>query len=452
MILADVMKRWHKLKGKQSLLLTGTDEHGLKIQQAALRHDTPPKQWCDAQAKKFKQLAVATNIANDFFIRTTDEDHKDAVRYFWFLLKEKGLIHTTKHQGWYCVSDETYYPESLLTRKIDPITGEMFVASIETGNAVEWTEETNYQFRLTAMKDKLLAFYEENPTFVQPRSRMEEVKAWVSNNLEDLSISRPASRLDWGIRVPDDESQTIYVWVDALINYLTKAGFPNWTPGKEERGGWPADVHIIGKDILRFHAVYWPALLMAVDLPLPKQIVTHAHWTMNGKKMSKSLGNVVNPFHALNRWGVDTMRFFMMHDGSLSNDSDYDNRIIAERYKILVGQVGNLLNRCMPKRKVLKDLPSSWNVPECVATARMRAGGVRLSEAPEKDATLIEQQKSMITEVCAEVDACMRVVDPRRALRALMELSYQVRLLALHCMYSKLRAQLIHYVNRVTNL
>ncbi|KAG6356582.1 hypothetical protein INS49_014455 [Diaporthe citri] len=383
MILADVLKRWYKLKGRQSLLLTGTDEHGMKVQQAAENNDTPPKEWCDIQSEKFKQLAAKTNLANDFFIRTTDEDHKEAVRHFWFLLKEKGLIYESKHEGWYCVSDETFYPESMLDRKVDPLTGEVSLASIESGNS-----------------DQLLEFYQQNPDFIVPRSRMREVVQWVQNNLEDLSISRPSSRLNWGIRVPGDDTQTIYVWVDALINYLTKAGFPNWTPGRELDGGWPADVHVIGKDIVRFHGVYWPALLLAIGISPPKKLLSHAHWTMNGRKMSKSLGNVVNPYYAIDRWGVDTMRLFMVLDGGIDNDANYDNEIIVQRYKkVLAGTFGNLLSRVTRSK--------AWN-----------------SKLDEQTAALFEVQKAKIDALYSEMDKFMEGPDPRRALMVLTEVAF----------------------------
>lgn len=414
MVLADVLKRWHKLRGQESLLLTGTDEHGMKIQQVAAANDTPPKAWCDLQAEKFKELAEKSNLANDFFIRTTDEDHKEAVRHFWFLLKEKGLIYEKMHEGWYCVSDETFYPESMLTRAVDPLTGEVSVASTETGNSVEWLEEKNYHFRMTALKDQLLDFYRQNPEWVVPKYRMQEVVSWVERSLEDLSISRPSNRLDWGIRVPEDESQTIYVWVDALVNYLTKAGFPNWAPGKQMEGGWPADVHVIGKDILRFHGVYWPALLLAVDIPPPKKLLSHAHWTMTGKKMSKSRGNVVNPFYAIDRWGVDVMRFFMIYDGGIEDDANYENYIIVERYrKLLQGTVGNLTTRVVRT--------PAWNVRECVQSATGLTGGMHMASFPDREAQLYKAQEAMLSNLYDEMNSLMEKPDPRRALRHLLE-------------------------------
>lgn len=422
MILADVLKRWFQLQGQQSLLLTGTDEHGMKIQQAAAANDQAPQAWCDAQAALFRDLALKANLANDFFIRTTDADHKDAVRHFWFLLQEKGLVYEKKHEGWYCVSDETFYPAAMVARTVDPLTGKVSAASAETGNVVEWTEEKNYHFRMTALKDQLLEFYRENPQWVVPKHRMQEVVDWVENSLEDLSISRPSSRLDWGIRVPGDDSQTIYVWVDALINYLTKAGFPNWAPGAQTAGGWPADVHVIGKDILRFHGVYWPALLLAVDIAPPKKLLSHAHWLMSGKKMSKSRGNVVNPFFAMDRWGVDTMRFFMVYDGGLEDDANYDNTIIADRYnKMLRHTLGNLLNRVCR--------PNNWSVEECVREAADPAATMHTVVFPEREAGLFKGHESVMAGVCGHMHSMMEKPDPRQALLHLVDVAYQVSFL-----------------------
>ena len=346
MLVADVLKRYKKFKGKEAIMLTGTDEHGMKVQKAADQNEMHPKLFCDQNSAKFVELAQTARIEYDRFIRTTDEDHIEAVKHFWFLLNKHGHIYEAKHEGWYSVSDECFYPESDIVKTQDPFTGEVFMASVETGTKVEWVEEKNYHFRLTDFRDQLLAFYEQNPDFVRPRSRMNQVVDWVKNNLEDLSISRPSDRQLWGIPVPDDESQTIYVWVDALINYLTHAGFPGWTPGRQHLGGWPADVQVVGKDILRFHAVYWPALLMALGMPTPKHLLCHAHWTLDGKKMSKSIGNVVNPIFAIDRWGVDTIRFYMLYQGGIEDDADYSNTVIDERYrKFLMGGFGNLTSR-----------------------------------------------------------------------------------------------------------
>ncbi|KAK4192996.1 putative methionine--tRNA ligase [Podospora australis] len=347
MVLADVFKRWQILKGNRAIMITGTDEHGSKVQQAAAAQEMNPKQFCDQTAEQFKELAYASGVDYDRFIRTTDQDHIQAVEHFWHLLSQRpDLFYQSTHKGYYSVSDECFYPESQLERRQDPFTGEVFLASAETGSKVEWVEEKNYFFRLTALKEDLRELYRANPDLVQPHARQHEVIAWIENQLTDLCISRPVNRLTWGIRVPNDPSQTIYVWVDALINYLTAAGFPNWAPGREHAGGWPADLQIIGKDIMRFHCIYWPALLMVMGLPLPKKILVHEHWTLNRQKMSKSTGNVVNPLYAISNYGTDAMRFYLMFEGGLEKDADYSNDVFFAKYKkFLQNGMGNLLGR-----------------------------------------------------------------------------------------------------------
>ncbi|KAK3327512.1 tRNA synthetases class I (M)-domain-containing protein [Cercophora scortea] len=410
MVLADVLKRWQVLNGKTAFLCTGTDEHGMKVQQAAAAKGVPPKQLCDENAAAFEDLARLANIDYDRFIRTTDPDHIDAVKHFWFLLQEKGLIYESLREGWYSVSDECFYPESTVEKRMDPFTGEVFWASSETGSKVEWIEEKNYHFRMTALKDSLRQFYAKNPEWILPARGMNQVIDWVNKNLEDLSISRPADRLHWGIRVPGDDSQTVYVWVDALINYITKAGFPTWTPGREHEGGWPANVHVVGKDILRFHGVYWPALLMAVDLPLPQKIISHAHWTMGQRKMSKSSGNGVSPFLAIDRWGVDTMRFYLMHDGGLANDADYSNHSIATRYrKMLQGGLGGLASRAMRCRL--------WDLRKIISSTG--TGPPLTRQNPQREAVL--RHEETLRALAPSVAQSMSVPDVKVALKTIMQ-------------------------------
>jgi methionyl-tRNA synthetase len=410
MVLTDILKRWQVLNGKNAILCTGTDEHGMKIQRAAAQASTPAKEFCDLTAETFKSLAKQAQLSNDHFVRTTDKDHKEAVQYFWLMLRERGYIYESKHEGWYCVSDETFYPETAIEKRLDPYTGRTFMASQETGKEVEWTSEANYHFRLSIFKDRLLEFFKTNPEFVVPATRMNDVVKWVSEGLEDLSISRPVERLTWGIRVPDDESQTIYVWLDALINYITKAGYP-WTPGKETAEGWPADVQVIGKDIVRFHCIYWPAFLMALDIEPPKQILTHAHWTLGRQKMAKSTGNVINPFFAIDRFGVDVMRFYLAHDGGISHDSDYGNHFIVERYKkCLQGGLGNLVSRVTR--------PKIWSVRNSVKSAS--AGEIR---EPDKSTT---EQIHMLRSLPGEVSVQMRELNPGAALQTIMNTVYEV--------------------------
>ncbi|KAG9832782.1 hypothetical protein KCV05_g13319, partial [Aureobasidium melanogenum] len=416
MVLADVLKRWQVLKGKRAVLLTGTDEHGMKIQQASAKAGSDPKPFCDKGADIFKNLAARAELSNDHFIRTTDPDHKEAVEYAWHLLNERGYIYQSKHEGWYSVSDETFYPESQVHLVLDPPTGRKVMASIETGKEVEWTSEINYHFRLSAFRDKLLAYYAENSEWITPQAKMKEIVSAVTAGLEDLSISRPSSRLTWGIRVPTDPTQTIYVWLDALINYATAAGYP-WAPGSEHTGGWPADVQIIGKDILRFHCIYWPAFLMALDLPLPKRFLTHAHWTLGKQKMAKSTGNVVNPFFALDRFGTDTMRYYMIHDGGIDNDADYDNIHIIERYKKgLQGGLGNLTARITRGK--------GWDVRRAIE----RFSGDYKSASPfgqghAREAAIVEFEQ-LLVEFPQAVNSRMEALRPNLALKGLMDNIY----------------------------
>ncbi|KAH9878576.1 hypothetical protein IAQ61_001848 [Plenodomus lingam] len=401
MVLADIHKRWHVLKGEKALLCTGTDEHGLKIQRAAAKAGVDPKTFCDRGAEIFKDLAKKAEIANDHFVRTTDREHKDAVQYAWFLLQEKGLIYEQKHEGWYSVSDECFYPQSGVQPWLDPVTGRKIITSIETGSEVEWSSEENYHFRLSLFRDKLLQFFKENPEWITPEHRMKEVIAAVESGLEDLSISRPYDRLNWGIRVPGDDTQTIYVWLDALLNYATKAGYP-WAPGYEHAGGWPADCHVIGKDIVRFHCIYWPAFLMALNLPLPRKIMTHAHWTLFGKKMSKSTGTVVDPFHALDRFGPDVMRFYLATDGGTVDDGNYDNSRIIKLYTTFLSQqLGNMASRVMRGKK--------WSVRGAV----QRVGGRSPDEWAEGPGSKF--YKNSLCNVAAQMDDAFETYDPRRA-------------------------------------
>ncbi|KAI1827892.1 tRNA synthetases class I (M)-domain-containing protein [Xylaria intraflava] len=410
MVVADVLKRWEVLKGREAYMSTGTDEHGMKVQRAAELQDLHPKALCDANAETFRDLAKMANIGNDYFIRTTDPEHRDAVEYFWERLHDSGYIYENKHEGWYCVSDETFYPENAVEKRVDPTTGKTFMVSIETGNAVEWTVERNYHFRLTAFRDRLLTFYRENPTWVVPSSRYAEIMHWVENKLEDLSVSRPASRLDWGIPVPNDPSQTIYVWLDALVNYITATGYPLWQPGSGRTGAWPADVHVVGKDIIRFHCIYWPAFLMALNLPLPRQILSHGHWLMSKQKMSKSVGNVVNPFFALDRWGVDTMRYFLIYSGHVSEDCDYNNAFIVEKYKKgLQGGLGNLLNRVTR--------PKNWVFKRAVDN------GIKFRAT--QPLPLLEKHRSCLEQVVQKADDHMKALNPSWALKEIMEIVFE---------------------------
>ncbi|RUS20369.1 tRNA synthetases class I (M)-domain-containing protein [Endogone sp. FLAS-F59071] len=348
--MADVLRRYYELKGYKAFLSTGTDEHGMKIQQAAAKSNEKPILFCDKVSQRFRELFEAADISYTTFIRTTEKRHATAVADFWKRLADNGHIYKGKHEGWYAVSDEAFYADSQVHEVVEEKTGEKYMASVESGQRVEWMAEENYKFRLSAFQGKLLEWLESNPQVIVPKNRFNEVHSWIKSDLSDLSVSRPRSRLDWGIPVPGDSDHTIYVWLDALINYMTVTGYP-WTEGAQrpaEYGAWPADVHLVGKDIIRFHAIYWPAFLMAADLPLPRQIIAHSHWTMGKQKMSKSRGNVADPFEAMQKYGVDPIRYYLIRDGGITDDGDYSDGSITTRHrKDLAGQLGNLVSRSM---------------------------------------------------------------------------------------------------------
>ncbi|KAK3712621.1 methionyl-tRNA synthetase [Vermiconidia calcicola] len=417
MILTDVLKRWQQMKNRRSILCTGTDEHGMKVQQAATKAKVEPQEFCDKGAEVFKELAARIDISHDIFMRTSNRKHKEAVEYAWQMLEQGGYIYESKHEGWYSVSDETFYPQGQVQLIVDPPTGRKIMVSVETGKEVEWTSERNYHFRLSAFRERLLQFYRDNPKFIVPATRMNEIVQQVSGGLEDLSVSRPLERLSWGVRVPTDPSQTMYVWLDALLNYASAVGYP-FTPGSETAGGWPADVHVVGKDIIRFHCIYWPAFLMALELPLPKQVLTTAHWTMGRQKMSKSTGNVVNPFFALERFGVDAMRWYLVHDGGITDDADYDNSYIIEKYKKgLSGGLGNLASRILKGK--------GWNVRRAVERFGHTgtAVGPRSIEFAGSDEYGPEAYKSLQL-LPEEADKFMNDLLPNKAVQRIMQAVY----------------------------
>ncbi|KAJ1965629.1 methionyl-tRNA synthetase [Dipsacomyces acuminosporus] len=390
MVLADTVKRYADLKGKTTKLSTGTDEHGLKIQQAAEKAGKEPLSFCTQFSDRFRELAAAANVSYTDFIRTTDPKHYRAVADFWNRLVDRGYIYKGEHSGWYAVSDEAFYTDSQIEERIDEKTGKKAMFAIESGQPVEWTSEVNYKFRLSQFKDRLIEWIETNPDVIYPEIRKNEVLGWLRDGFEDLSVSRPRSRLQWGVPVPGDDAHTMYVWVDALVNYATTDGYP-W--GGNGPSFFPPDVQVVGKDIVRFHAVYWPALLMAADLPLPKRILAHAHWTMGSQKMSKSKGNVADPFEAIEQFGLDPFRYYMIRNGGIANDGDYSSEEISVRYKKdLVGQLANLASRCLSGRLGV-DLDKFAAI-----------GKAQLREASEFDAQLRNELIELPTRVAAQFD------------------------------------------------
>ena len=433
MVLADVLKRWAKLRGDEgALMLTGTDEHGMKVQKAAQKAKTDVKVFCDYHAEQFKNLADAANIDYDRFMRTTDEDHKDVVRYVWEELNRNGYIYKANHEGWYSVSDETFYPATQVHKVLDPSSGLTKIVSIETGKEVEWTSESNYHFRLSAFQQPLLDHYEMNPGAIVPRQRMSFIIDEIRSGLKDLSISRPSSRLTWGIRVPGDDSQTIYVWLDALFNYLTMTGYP-LVNRNDSNMAWPPSCQVIGKDIIRFHTIYWPAFLMTLNLPVTERFLTHAHWTMNDRKMSKSLGNGVNPFYAMNRYGVDCIRFYMAHNGGIVDDAMYENSFIAETYNhLLRGGLGNLVQRVFKSKY--------FSVRKAVQATRRDESIMRYIVNGEWNGTIpdiepvherVRLQYNKLCTVREIADNHMKEPDPRKAVQSICELIGEVMILSI---------------------
>lgn len=330
-IAADVVARTLRLEGRQVLFLTGTDEHGQKVEQAAAKAGISPQEFTDRVSQNFRDLALRLNISNDQFIRTTEPRHKAACQALWQRLADNGHIYLGKYAGWYAIRDEAYYQEN-----------ELVDGKAPTGAPVEWVEEPSYFFRLSAFGDKLLKFYEDNPDFIAPASRRNEVLRFVEGGLKDLSISRTTFR--WGVPVPGDERHIMYVWLDALTNYLTAVGFPEKT--SDYATFWPASLHLMGKDIVRFHAVYWPAFLMAAGLPVCRRVFAHGWWTNNGEKISKSLGNVIDPLAIVDRYSVDAFRYFLLREVSFGSDGDFSEAALQRRlHGELADAFGNLAQR-----------------------------------------------------------------------------------------------------------
>ena len=337
-IATDALARFQRLDGKDVFFLTGTDEHGLKMIQTAQKENLTPAQLAARNAAQFREMDERLNVSFDRFIRTSEEQHHRSVQEIWKRMAESGDIYLDSYAGWYSVRDEAYYAEDETT------VGEDNVRRGPQGTPVEWVEERSYFFRLSAYQDKLLALYDNQPDFIGPDSRRNEVVSFVKSGLRDLSISR--TTFDWGVRVPADPEHVMYVWVDALTNYITGVGFPdendpNWRY-------WPADVHIIGKDIIRFHAVYWPAFLMSAGIPVQKRVFAHGFLFNRGEKMSKSVGNVVDPFNLADQYGVDQMRYFFLREVPFGQDGSYNHEAIVARINAdLANDLGNLAQRSL---------------------------------------------------------------------------------------------------------
>ncbi len=357
---ADVMARFKRLDGFDVYFLTGTDEHGQKVQKTAIAKGKTPQQFSDEIAGLFIDMNKNLNISNDQFIRTTAQFHKDACQAIWGQMQDKGDIYLNKYAGWYSERDEAFYGEDELTTKDD---GKKYATA--TGTEVHWVEEESYFFKLSEYTQKLLDYYEAHPDFIQPSFRRNEVVSFVKQGLKDLSISRTS--FDWGVKVPNAKNHIMYVWVDALTNYISAVGYPDQN-NETYKKFWPADVHLIGKDIIRFHAVFWPAFLMSAGLHIPKRVFGHGFLLTRGEKMSKSLGNVVTPQDLIDRFGVDSARYALMREVTFGQDGDISYELLGNRVNAeLSNNIGNLAQRTLsqiakncggqvPKPGILEDV------------------------------------------------------------------------------------------------
>ncbi|MDQ6438037.1 methionine--tRNA ligase [Mesorhizobium sp. LHD-90] len=369
LLATDALARFQRLDGKDVFFLTGTDEHGIKMLQTAKKEGVSPRELADRNSADFKRMTTALNASNDDFIRTTEKRHYESSQAIWKAMAANGDIYKGGYAGWYSVRDEAYYSEEETEVRADN------VRYGPQGTPVEWVQEESYFFRLSAYQDRLLALYESRPDFIGPAERRNEVISFVKSGLKDLSVSR--TTFDWGIPVPGDEKHVMYVWVDALTNYITAVGYPD--TGAEKWGFWPA-THIIGKDIVRFHAVYWPAFLMSAGIELPRRVFAHGFLFNRGEKMSKSVGNVIDPFTMVDHYGVDQVRYFFLREVPFGQDGSYSHEAIVNRTNAdLANDLGNLAQRSL-----------SMIAKNCGGVVPKRAG---LSDA---DRAILEQAEAAL--------------------------------------------------------
>ncbi len=424
----DTIARFARLDGHRTYFLTGTDEHGQKVEKAAAEAGMDPKAFTDQVSQRFRDLGQRMQITNDDFIRTTEERHKRGVQALWRELQRRGQIYLGTYAGWYSVRDESFYTESELVDGMAP-----------TGAPVEWVEEPSYFFRLSAWQEPLLRLYEERPDFILPTARRNEVISFVRGGLQDLSVSRTSFR--WGVPVPDDPDHVVYVWLDALTNYITALGYPD--PEAEKfHTFWPADVHVVGKDILRFHAIYWPAFLMAADLEPPKRVFAHGWWTNEGQKISKSLGNVIDPIELIETYGLDQTRYFLLREVPFGNDGDFSraaminrmNRDLANDYGNLVQRVLSMIARNCDAR-VPKPGPFTDNDRALLDASLELLDRVRQAMAVQALSRALEAIFDIIGQANRYVDAqapwALRKSDPSRMATVLYTLAEVIRRLAL---------------------
>ena len=429
----DVLARFKRLDGYDVKFLTGTDEHGQKVEKSALAAGIEPQQFTDNVSQNFRDLADFMNYTHDDFIRTTEPRHKAACQAIWKRLFDAGDIYLGSYAGWYAVRDEAFYGEGELTKGPD---GKRIAPS---GAEVEWIEEPSYFFRLSAWEDRLLKFYDDNPDFILPRTRRNEVVSFVKGGLQDLSVSRTAFK--WGVPVPDDDAHIVYVWLDALTNYITAVGFPE-TEADDYARYWPADLHMVGKDILRFHAVYWPAFLMAAGLEPPKRVFAHGWWTNEGQKISKSLGNVIDPIELVNKYGLDQVRYFLLREVPFGNDGDFSHQAMVNRMNgELANDYGNLAQRVLAmiakncEGQVPAPGPFTADDDNLLAQATALEGALRERMDAQAFHEALEAIWTVVRAANAYVDAQapwkLRKEDPPRMATVLYVLADTIRQLAI---------------------
>ncbi|KAJ1199484.1 hypothetical protein NDU88_003318 [Pleurodeles waltl] len=395
-LLADAIYRHRKVvlgaNDPGTRFSTGTDEHGLKIQQAADTAGKDPSVFCAEVSKQYKNVFNHLCISYTDYIRTTEQCHRSAVEHFWTILRQRGFIYKGVYEGWYSTPDESFLADSQVMDVSDK-QGNVMKISTESGHQVHWTKEENYMFKLSEFRLPLLKWFQNNPSAIYPDKFYQLVLQALQEDLPDLSVSRERGRLTWGIPVPGDDTQTVYVWLDALVNYLTIAGYP------EAHGSWwPGAHHVVGKDILKFHAIYWPAFLMAAGLEPPSRVYVHSHWTVHGQKMSKSLGNVVDPMDCCAQFTVDGFRYFLLRQGVPDRDCDYyDDKVVKLLNAELADALGGLLNRCTaPAINLAQNYPSFSSA--CFPDRPARSGEV-LPRATEEDYKLLELVERLPAEV-----------------------------------------------------
>lgn len=432
-VACDVIARFKRLDGHEVFFLTGTDEHGQKVAQAAEAAGTDPKSFTDKVSQNFRDLIPVLNISNNDFIRTTEERHYKASQAIWKAMEEAGDIYLNKYSGWYAMRDEAYYGEEELT---DGPNGKKIAPS---GAECEWVEEESYFFRLSKYQQPLIDLYTKQKDFIQPESRYNEVMSFVRGGLQDLSISR--TRMKWGVPVPGNDKHVMYVWVDALTNYLTAIGYPDMNAANFKKF-WPA-VHVIGKDIVRFHTVYWPAFLMSAKIPVQAETFAHGWWTIEGQKMSKSLGNVISPHDLVERYGVDQSRYFIMREVPFGNDGNFSHEQVILRVNAdLANGLGNLAQRTLSF--IYKNCEGKIPVPnaltdddkkilkqaheDVIKNARGRIDGFMIHKA-------LEDIWQLVTAANAYIDVqapwTLKKTDPERMKTVLYVLTDVIRCLAI---------------------